>query len=361
MRPLRIAQVCADRGVAPGGTKGAALHLRGIARGFQALGHEVTTFAARPAEGEFPAPLRAIKHLATAEFDVLYERYSLAHQDGLLEARRRGLPFVLEVNAPLVMEASRYRPETLTVAAQRVEKRLLEEADLVVAVSRPLAAWVAHRRSGPVAVVPNGFEPEWFASEARPEDGTLVFCGHPKPWHGAGALVPVLRLLHARGLAARLLVIGGGPGAEALVEQARASGLDQHVAVTGAVPPARAAALLRSASIGLAPYPSTEQFYFSPLKVIDYLAAGLPAVATALGDIPELVGDAGIAVEAGDLEAFATAVEELLTDTARRQEMGRRGRERAHRTMTWAHAAGATLEALGRVMSQRVVPTGARA
>lgn len=356
--PLRIAQLCADRGIAPGGTKGASSHLRGMVRGFQALGHEVVTYAARGAEGDFPAPVRPLEALLGAEADLIYERYSLAHLSGLRQARARGIPLVLEVNAPLVLEAQRYRPETLTPEAEAAERELLNEADLVVAVSHPLAAWIAERRTGPVAVVPNGFEPDWFTSAPAPEDGLLAFCGHPKPWHGTESLVPLLQALHARGTAARLLVIGGGPGADALAGAAEAAGLGSHVTVTGGVPPQRAAALLSRAAIGLAPYPSSEHFYFSPLKILDYLAAGIPTVATALGDVPGLVGDAGRVVAPEDHEAFADEVARLLADPEQRAAMGARGRSRAHASMTWTHAASATLDALA-AATRRAVPVSA--
>ncbi|HEX6968189.1 MAG TPA: glycosyltransferase, partial [Micromonosporaceae bacterium] len=62
------------------------------------------------------------------------------------------------------------------------------------------------------------------------------------------------------------------------------------------------------------------------------LRAGVPLVATAVGGLPELVGDAAVLVPAGDVDAVDRAVRELLADETRRSELIRRGAARAR---TW--------------------------
>ncbi|MEP1123163.1 MAG: glycosyltransferase [Ilumatobacter sp.] len=358
MTTLRIAQVCADRGVVPGGTKGASQHLRGIAGGLIGLGQHVETFAARDTDGDFPAKVRRLDDLAScADLDVVYERYSLGHRGGLTTARRLGVPFVLEVNAPLVDEATTHRPETVEPEHGETELELLEAADVVITVAGELSDWVADRRGGPVITQPNGFEPSWFTWADDPHDRPrgaafpLVFLGHPKPWHGADRILPLLSELARTGHRPRTLVIGGGPGAARLLAAADHIHLRGQVVVTGALPPAEASRLLSEAAIGLAPYPRRSPFYFCPLKVIDYLAAGLAVVSTDQGDIADLVGDAGIVIDDPDDDrALADAVRLLLDDDDRRVAMGRVGRRRARETMTWAHVSATTLQAIDRVV-----------
>lgn len=356
MRPLRIAQLCADRGIAPGGTKGAAQHLRGVAVGATNLGHHVTTYARRAAEGTFPTPLAPLDDLLgdtaasaadAAGIDVVYERYSLGHLGGLELAQRIGVPFVLEVNAPLVDEAERHRPGTVDPADRDAEQRLLADADLVITVSSPLAAWVRARRDRPTVVIGNGFAPEWFRS--RPSSAPtydLAFVGHPKPWHGVLRLVDVLVALRDLGHVAQCLVVGGGPGADQLLDCATAAGVHKQLHITGAVPPEQAAELLADARVGVAPYPPQSPFYFSPLKVLDYLAAGLAVVSTDQGDIAELVADAGVVVPADDDAALIAAVADLLADPERARRAGHRGRQRAFEALTWGHVAARTIDAI---------------
>jgi glycosyltransferase involved in cell wall biosynthesis len=68
-----------------------------------------------------------------------------------------------------------------------------------------------------------------------------------------------------------------------------------------------------------------------PLSVIEAMAAGLPVIATAVGGLPELVGDAGVLVPPGDTDAFAAALRALVTDTERRRRLGEAARERSRR------------------------------
>ncbi len=361
MTRFDVIQISADRGIAPGSTKGAAQHLRGTAAGLRHRGHRVTTYSARRAEGRFPAPVSPLEALGQIGLDhtpndhqpIVYERYSLGHLGGLELSRRLGVPFVLEVNAPLVAEASLHRPGTVDSAHATAEAELVAAADLVVVVSGALQDWAKVRRSGPTVVIRNGFESAWFAEPASPEspEYPLAFIGHPKPWHGADRLIYLLVALAKIGRRPDLLVIGGGPGADALRTAALGAGVGTQLEITGALPPARASSMLASCGIGLAPYRRQDSFYFCPLKVIDYLAAGLPVVATNQGDIARLVDDAGLVVDPDEDDQFVAAVAGLLDNAPARRAMGISGRARAMRSMTWDHVAGRTEAAMVSILA----------
>jgi glycosyltransferase involved in cell wall biosynthesis len=66
-----------------------------------------------------------------------------------------------------------------------------------------------------------------------------------------------------------------------------------------------------------------------PMVILESMALGVPTVATDLGDIREVLGDAGACVEPGDTQAFAAACVELLSDSGRREAMAEAGRRRA--------------------------------
>jgi glycosyltransferase involved in cell wall biosynthesis len=68
----------------------------------------------------------------------------------------------------------------------------------------------------------------------------------------------------------------------------------------------------------------------SPLSVMEYMAAGLPVVATRVGGVPDLIADGahGLLVEPGDAGALGDAITALLEDPARRAQMGALARER---------------------------------
>ena len=354
---MRIFQVCADRGIAPDGTKGASVHLRAVARHLGERGHEVVTLTVRSAADvdSFPSrllPLRTDEDILAAATrwgvpDVIYERYSLGHEAGLAAARQLGRPFVLEVNAPLIREAAWYRPETFNASSAAAEERLLARADLVVCVSQPLADYVSAFRgkrqdNEGLAVVPNGCNPAHFPEPASLADDReiVTFLGHPKRWHGAERLAGLLSTLVGMGHDPRLLVIGGGPGADLVREAAEERGVGRLLEITGPLEQAAAARRLQDATVTIAPYPSLRLFYFCPLKVIESMAAGVPVVTSDQGDLPAIVGGGGLLVAPDDETALAAAVSRLLTDRSLRLKMGKAGRTRARSTYTWANVAG---------------------
>ena len=94
--------------------------------------------------------------------------------------------------------------------------------------------------------------------------------------------------------------------------------------------------ILHGLDIATAPYPAGEH-YFSPLKVYEYLAAGLPTIASAIGTIPDLLGrgQLGVLVAPGDVDALARALDELAADPARRTRLAVASREAAVREHDW--------------------------
>ena len=372
---MRIFQVCADPGIPPDGTKGASVHLRAIAGALRHAGHEVITFTAARARGSAPAPGTWLPltgegplHRAAGRLgppDLVYERYALGHEAGLHAARSLGCPFVLKVNAPLVAEATRYRPGSVGPGDLALEDRLFAGADLVVAVSEPLRRHVAVRRGDDqgTAVVWNGCELDRYPMPAPQRDGdaaTLVFLGHPKPWHGAQRLPEMLVELRRRGHSVRLVVIGGGPGADELYRHATTLGVGDWVDITGPLTAEAVADQLMAATVAVAPYPPEPFFYFCPLKVVECLAAGLPVVSVAQGDLPAMVGAAGVLVAPGDEKAFVDETAALLADGERRRIMGRRAWERARVTFSWDRAAAAILTGVSPTsMAVAGAPTGA--
>ena len=114
---MRIAYVCADPGIPLLGHKGASVHLRSLAAALAKRGNPVFQLASR-LDGDNPAPPNVTVGLLTESLEevledwdceVLLERYSLASERALAACRVLGIPYVLELNAPLVDEAAAYR------------------------------------------------------------------------------------------------------------------------------------------------------------------------------------------------------------------------------------------------------------
>lgn len=93
---------------------------------------------------------------------------------------------------------------------------------------------------------------------------------------------------------------------------------------------------LSTADIGIEP--NTEE-YVSGVKVMEYLAAGLPIVAFETRETVRLAGDAARYAPKGDVAALARLIDELLDDEKAREEMGYTGQRRVKESIAWENQA----------------------
>ena len=129
----------------------------------------------------------------------------------------------------------------------------------------------------------------------------------------------------------QLRIVGDGPQRVPLMNLAQKLRVDADF--RGAVSPSEIPGQLRGSAIGVAPYPETASahHYFSPLQVYEYLAAGLPIVASNIGQIPHAVGDAGVLVPGSNASTLAQAlVSQSRGMSGWRRHIGHRGYRGRH-------------------------------
>ena len=188
-----------------------------------------------------------------------------------------------------------------------------------------------------VVVIPNGVRPppEGEGTDAATghqlAGGTryLLAVGTVEPRKDLPLLVEAFDRLAGDGDDELRLVIAGadGWGAEALGAAIARSPFRSRIVRLGWVTEAQRAALIRGAAAAV--FPSVyEGFGLPPL---DAMAIGTPVIATAVGAVPEVVGDAAELVPGGDPDALADAIHRVLTDPDRAEQLRRRGHERAGR------------------------------
>lgn len=386
---MRIAYLCSDLGVPLSGHKGASAHVRALIQAWASEGHDVVVFASDVGSGEtknarvIPIPLpavaagtgfqkkdrvfRALRHLwnnvaveetllkflPTLRPDLLYERYSPFGVAGAHIAKRLGIPHLLEVNAPLAWEGKEYRRQALQEAADFLEAEAFASCSRIVAVSHELKEMLAGSGvpASKVVVVPNGvdvdlFRPEGQVIPARSAgDETIVigFVGSLKPWHGIDLLAEAFEKLGANERL-ELLVVGEGPSAK-IVDGLKRQ-FPTRVRQVGAVAHHDVPKYVRAMDIAVAPYPDLERFYFSPLKVLEYMATGRAIVASSLGQIRELIrnGHNGVLARPGSAESLASSIELLASDRKLRRELGKAAMTTARRRHQWSHRAAEILD-----------------
>ncbi|HEV2122019.1 MAG TPA: glycosyltransferase family 4 protein [Chloroflexota bacterium] len=367
---MRVAYICADPGVPVFGCKGASIHVQEVIRALRRRGASVELFAARFG-GDAPADLAALPCIGLPRppkglgpereaagiaanealsaalsqrpaFDLVYERYSLWSFAGMAWAREHGCPSVLEVNAPLVEEQAEHRVLHDRALAEQIARRVFGEAGSILAVSSGVAAYLRSRgaNTAAVQVVPNGVDPERFLLPRRPRpDGPfrIGFVGTLKPWHGLLTLIEAAAEARDKGLELRLLLVGDGPERGRVEAELRNAGLAAVTELTGDVDPGRIPTLLANVDVATAPYPELPDFYFSPLKIMEYMAASKAIVASRIGDIDGLIVDrvTGLLCPPGDAHALAEALVWLAGNPESGARMGEAARRFAVQELSW--------------------------
>ncbi len=377
---MRIAYLCTDPGVPVFGRKGASVHVQAVLRALRSAGHEVALVARRFGD-DVPTDLadiecRALPPLAAGDvagreraaldaegevhaclaelgpIDLVYERYALWSAAGMQTAAALGVPGVLEVNAPLIDEQSAHRALLARGAATARSEAAFAAATRIVAVSDRVRAYVEAFEvgRGKVVVVPNGVDPSRYQPTMPTERPTFTvgFVGTLKPWHGLGALALGFAELHRRHPDARLLVVGDGPERPAFEAHLDELGVRDAATLVGARPPEEVPGWLARMDVATAPYPKLDDFYFSPLKVFEYLAAGLPLVASRVGQLEDVLDHriTCLFAEPGDPKSLAAALIALREDIGLRRWLASTGRALVERDHTWDQVVRRSLEGL---------------
>jgi glycosyltransferase involved in cell wall biosynthesis len=225
----------------------------------------------------------------------------------------RGLWPLLLIHRPwVVSHHSWYRQaDGRIVWRDRVKRFLLRYAAASIAVSTAVAADLAT----PSVVIPNSYRDHLFRrlpGEARERD--LVFLGRLVSDKGVDVLLEALRLLADRGLRPELTIIGDGPEAPRLREQASRLGIAERIELLGIRTGEELVRLLNRHRILVVPSRYDEPF---GIVALEGIACGCSVVASRGGGLPEAVGPCGRIFENGNALDLAEVLAELLGDPAR--------------------------------------------
>jgi glycosyltransferase involved in cell wall biosynthesis len=171
---------------------------------------------------------------------------------------------------------------------------------------------------------------------------TAVFLGSFRNWHGAIDFVKAGAMLLAMGRGYRFLLVGDGP--ERAHAETLAAAWPGSFRFLGAVPYEEVPALLRQAHVGVAPFTRTPHpalqaagFFWSPLKIYEYMAAGLPVVTTDIPPLRHIIreGQEGALFHEDTVSDLAAAMDRVLRDPAAAWAMGQRARARVVEGYSW--------------------------
>ena len=266
------------------------------------------------------------------------------------DAAARGMPILCEAFGPwAAMAAIRLRQEGVVARtvyvdrdfepgfmqsplrrtwAAHVEAKAASQADLTLSIGHRLAARFAGVAGAEVRISPTGVDGAQFTPKRRTHPPPhLVFVGQVAAWSGIEEVLQAMQHLLPEVPDLRLTVIGPCEDAYRRSLAPRIAALADHVDWRGDTSRDEVAAALDAASIGLATFrPHPLRIHATPLKVMEYLASGLPVIAlegSEAGDIVAASGT-GLTCKTTALE-IASTVRRMLGDPvgyARMSEAG---------------------------------------
>jgi len=404
---LKIGYISTDFGVPIYGYKGASIHVREMVGAFVKAGHQVSvlspaidlttvsddgaTYLPVPADsrhlnlfeefrkldklwGSKSRTREEVRNmlynltlydqgltlLSDRDIDFIYERYTLFAYAGIKLARRLGVPHVLEVNAPLAYEQEKMRGLEMKNLAQKMEAEIFRQTDKAIVVSNHLknivkAQGVPEQRLDvlPNSVDPARFTPGQHGAAVRAQLGlgtkcVIGFVGSLKPWHGTETLLEAFHALVMREKNAHLLLVGDGPCRSQLQESVQAYQLQDAVTFSGKVAYPDIPRYIDAMDIAVAPYIPNENFYYSPIKIFEYMAMGKPTIAGRIGQVGEIIkdGETGVLYEPGRIAELTEVLKKMVCDPAAREEIGKQARQWVVRERTWDQNAKHVIDAV---------------
>jgi glycosyltransferase involved in cell wall biosynthesis len=276
---------------------------------------------------------------------------------GAWASARAGIPLVLDDVSPAEEDETVY-DVALTTLARRRRRTSLTAARLIVVTSEAIRAQIEAEGvpAAKLVVIANavpGAAPGTPADRAaergrlgiRPDDIAVAYVGSFQPFHRLDLLLDALAMTRLRDTI-RVLLIGDGPRRVVFEEAAAARGLADRCVFAGRVQSDLVHRTMSAADAAV--LPATED-YTNPMKLYDYLAAGLPIVAPDQQAVRTVVPPEAMRTFTPlDAVGLAAALDEIAGDAALRERLGAAGFESAE-NQTWTNRAELLASQLGSI------------
>lgn len=240
-----------------------------------------------------------------------------------------------------------------------MEAYALRHADYAICGSREAAeVWRAKGFRRSVAVIPQfGIDPELFAPSPVERAGadvfTIAYAGRFVKEKGVDLLINAAAQMDDPTRRIRLRLLGAGPQQAALRRLAADSNIAERVSFESWIPSAQFPAFLHGVDVLALPSITQRNWKEQFGRVlVEAMACGVPVVGSTCGEIPNVVGEAGLIVPEGDVRALASALERLRRDDSLHAELARRGRRRALEHFTHRRVADETVSVYRSILSQ---------
>lgn len=272
----------------------------------------------------------------------VWQHHDLFQTSGLKLAKKLGVPSVLFVDAPYVWESKKWGVHRLGwewFAKRRGDAHPCRMADLVLVVSEEVKRAVLDLGvdESRVLITPCTVSQKMFdqakSSEVRGSLGltnsfVIGWVGSFRKFHSLDLLVEAFKNVSDSVPEAKLLLVGDGPERIRLQEKINGFGLNERVIFSGNVPHNEIHAYISSFDVAVLPSQANEGFHYSPLKLREFFAAGVPVIASAVGDVELVVEQSkgGWLVPPGSKDSIAEMIRRIEADPAAIDSAGSKAR-----------------------------------
>jgi glycosyltransferase involved in cell wall biosynthesis len=306
---------------------GLEINTANIARQLVEHGHEVTVVTRTPGDGPDRFPFRVARRPSLGELLRQTRWCEVFFQQNV---SLRGLWPLLLVRRPWVVSHHSWyrRPDGRRAWQDRLKRRLLRRAAASISVSQAMADDL----ESPSTVILNAYRDDLFRLLPDVErTGDLIFLGRLVSDKGVDVLIEALGRLAARGVRPGLAIVGDGPEAPHIEEQARRLGVADQVRMLGTRTGEELVRLLNGHRILVVPSRYHEPF---GIVALEGIACGCVVAGSAGGGLKEAIGPCGVTFPNGDGDALADALARLLADPVHARDLLRNAPEHlaAHRS-----------------------------
>ena len=294
--------------------------------------------------------------------NVVVERFYTFGGAGIWAAHRLGIPAVLEVNSPARPYPGSWRDRldrvSLVRPVERWRRQVLEWSSAIYATSKHL---VPPALQDVVTVVTNGVDTDRFRPGPVVSAGPLrcVYVSSFRGWHGAEDLVQAVARCRSHQVDLRITCLGTGPRWTAARQAAARANVLDVMEFVGNVPASDVPRYLADADVGLAPFSPADfpalqlGWFWSPIKIFEYLAAGLTVVTIGIDELRALLPESvACFYTAGDIPALADTLITLASNPTGVRGARDAARRLAESRYSWEQQATTVEGLLSRVVAE---------
>lgn len=267
-------------------------------------------------------------------------------------ADRMNLPLIAEADSPVSYELRNFDESywLFPNLVESLEINFLKRAKKIFCVSNVLKSYFVSRgiSEEKICVISNGvdinrFNPSIPSNEIKDRyrlKGCPVigFIGSFHYWHGVHHLIDLIQSILASHPKVIFMLVGsGGPLKSQLEDFIRENNCRDRVILTGHVPHDEIPAFIAAMDVVLAPYPPLDFFYYSPVKIYEYMAMGKAVVSSRIGQIKEIIqhNQSGLLCSPGKTNEMIEAAQALLSNSSLRKKIGIKAFHQIKQHHTW--------------------------